>query len=308
MKKIVHLSCLLAFSLVTTTICQSQMLVPDFALHFLAGSEDEIQQSMIDQQGNLYLAGTFKSNSLIFGVDTLIREGDNDFFLVKIDPDTNVVFAKSYYGKGAALLSGIVLDSQGNICLTGHYQDSIRFTPFAFKAISPYSWAKKSFVVKTNPTGTALWAKDFGGNTSDGSMVIDANDNLYISGWFGETFSIAGTNATTFTAFPSVLSQQYMVKLDVDGNAKWLKNYGGKLMIDKEQHLYFAGSYMDSIYLENFVLRTYIAKENHNVYVAKADTNGHVLWAKKYCEGEHALLNGGHHRHSDEHPLPDRNL
>jgi len=292
MKKFIPITFLLSFILITTNICQSQMLVPDFAMHFLAGSEDEIQKSMIDQQGNLYLTGTFKSDSLVFGVDTLMREGTNDLFLVKIDPDTNVVFAKSFYANGSTSISGIVLDSHGNICLTGHYQDSVRFDAFACKAIIPYPWAMKSFVVKTNPTGTALWAKDFGGNTSDGSMVIDTNDNLYISGWFGEALSIEGTNNMTFTVFPGVRSRQYMVKMDADGNAKWLKNYGGELMIDKEQNLYFAGSYMDSIYLENFVLRTYIAKENHNVYVAKADTNGHVVWAKKFCEGEHALLNG----------------
>lgn len=268
------------------------MLVPDFAIQFLAGSEDEIQKSMIDPLGNLYVVGTFKSESLIFGDNTLIREGDNDFFLVKIDPNTNVVFAKSYYGKGTALISGIALDSDGNICITGHFNDSIRFDAIALKYTSPYDWYKKSFVVKTNPTGTALWAKDFGSHTSDGSLVIDANDNLYISGWMGESFSIEGPNAIILNAFPSVNSRQYMLKLDADGNAKWLKNYGGNLMIDKEQNLYFAGSYMDSIYLENIVLRTFIAKENHNVYVAKADTNGHVIWAKKFCEGEHALLNG----------------
>ncbi len=292
MKNLLLLTCLLAFILMTTNVSQSQMLVPEFAMHFLAGSDDEIQKSMIDQQGNLYLAGTFKSDSLIFGLDTLMREGDNDLFLVKIDPDTNVVFAKSYYGKGTSLISGMVLDSHGNIGLTGHFQDSVRFGSYPLKAIAPYSWAMKSFVVKTDPTGTALWAKDYGGNTSSGSMVIDVDDNMYVSGWFGETISLEGINNTTITTSPSICNRQYMVKLDADGHAKWLKNYGGDLMIDKEQNLYFAGSYMDSVYLENFVLRTYIAKENHNVYVAKADTNGHVVWAKKFCEGEHALLMG----------------
>ena len=292
MKKLLHFFCLFAFIFFTTTICKSQILVPDFAMQFLAGSEDEIKKSMIDQQGNLYLVGTFKSDSLIFGMDTLIREGDNDLFLVKINSDTDVVFAKSYYGKGTILISGIALDSYGNICLTGHYQDSMRFDPFALKANSPYYWYNNSFVVKINPTGTALWAKDFGTHTNNNSIVIDANNNLYISGWLGESFSIVGDNAITYSVSPSVNSRQYMVKLDVDGNTKWLKNYGGDLMIDKEQNLYFVGSYMDSIYLENIVLRTYIAQENHNVYVAKADTNGHVIWAKKFCEGEHALLNG----------------
>jgi len=55
MKKFLPLTCSLVFILMTTSICRSQMLVPDFAMHFLAGSNDEIQKTMIDQQGNLYL-------------------------------------------------------------------------------------------------------------------------------------------------------------------------------------------------------------------------------------------------------------
>ena len=286
---------LTSLMLVTNT-SYSQTLIPDFAMHFLAGTGDEIQKSTVDQGGNLYLVGTFKSPQLVFGTDTLTRRGDNDLFLVKMDADTNVVFCKSFYNNGVAKVTGIALDSTDNIYLTGYYRDSIRFDNFAFKAVSPYTWANSSFVVKTDPTGNAGWAKAFGGNSSSGSLVLDKHDNVYISGWFGESFTIQepviGYPPIVYTANPSNLSRGFLLKTNTAGRTQWLKSYGGELMIDKDQSLFFAGSYMDSIYLENHILRTYINKENHNVYLAKADTNGHVLWAKKFCEGEHALLNG----------------
>ncbi|GEM_PF-1669014 len=288
------LFCLLTSFLLVTSLSYSQTLTPDFAINFLAGNEDEIQKSTVDQNGNLYIVGTFKSPQLIFGTDTLTRQGTNDVFLLKLNADTNVVFCKSFYNNNVAKVTGIVLDLTENIYLTGYFTDSIRFDAFAFKSVKPYSWANSSFVLKTNSSGVSIWAKSFGGNSSSGSMVIDDHNNIYISGWFGESFSITeqGNGPITYTANPSNLSRMFMLKTNTNGRTQWLKNYGGNLMIDKEQKLYFADSYMDSIYLENHVLRTFINKENHNVYVAKADTNGHVIWAKKFCEGEHALLNG----------------
>ena len=288
------LFCLLTSFLLVTSLSYSQTLTPDFAINFLAGNEDEIQKSTVDQNGNLYIVGTFKSPQLIFGTDTLTRQGTNDVFLLKLNADTNVVFCKSFYNNNVAKVTGIVLDLTENIYLTGYFTDSIRFDAFAFKSVKPYSWANSSFVLKTNSSGVSIWAKSFGGNSSSGSMVIDDHNNIYISGWFGESFSITeqGSGPITYTANPSNLSRMFMLKTNTNGRTQWLKNYGGNLMIDKEQKLYFADSYMDSIYLENHVLRTFINKENHNVYVAKADTNGHVIWAKKFCEGEHALLNG----------------
>lgn len=288
------LFCLLTSFLLVTSASYSQTLTPDFAINFLAGNEDEIQKSTVDPNGNLYIVGTFKSPKLIFGTDTLTRQGTNDVFLLKLNADTNVVFCKSFYNNAVAKVTGIVLDPAENIYLTGYFTDSIRFDAFAFKSVKPYSWANSSFVLKTNSTGTTLWAKSFGGNSSSNSIVIDNHNNIYISGWVGESFSITEPNngGVTFTANPSNLSRSFMLKTNTNGRTQWLKNYGGNLMIDKEQKLYFADSYMDSIYLENYVLRTFINKENHNVYVAKADTNGHVIWAKKFCEGEHALLNG----------------
>src|SRR5665647_1493277 len=115
------LFCLLtSFSLVTSE-SYSQTLSPDFAMNFLAGNEDEIQKSTVDQNGNLYIVGTFKSLKLIFGTDTLTRQGTNDIFLLKLNADTNVVFCKSFYNNDVAKVTGIVLDTTNNIYLTGYY-------------------------------------------------------------------------------------------------------------------------------------------------------------------------------------------
>ena len=52
------LFCLLTSFLLVTSLSYSQTLTPDFAINFLAGNEDEIQKSTVDQNGNLYIVGT----------------------------------------------------------------------------------------------------------------------------------------------------------------------------------------------------------------------------------------------------------
>jgi len=285
MKTSKFLFCILAYLMFVSGFIRAQILIPDYAINFLAGNEDEIQKSLVDRNGNLYLVGMFKSNQLIFGTDTLLRSGENDIFLVKLDADTNVVFAKSFKNWGLSKVTGIVLDSYSNIYLSGYSQGSLTFDTFILYG---NSYSNCSFVVKMNPDAEVIWANSYAGGSSSCSMVIDSADNIYISGWFAQTFII---NNIHTTIYPTNSNLHFLLKIDASGSEKWLKNYGGELMIDKQQNLFFTDNYSDSIRMDDHLLTTISNEENHNLYVAKADTNGHVLWAKKFCEGEHALFN-----------------
>ena len=286
MKTFKVLFCVFAFLFFELNWTHSQSLIPDYAISFLAGNEDEIHKTHVDKNGDMYIVGMFKSNQLIFGTDTLVREGLNDIFILKLDVDTNVVFAKSFTNSGLSKVTGIGLDSNHNIYLSGYYQGQLTFGTFVLQSV-PFKYS--SFVVKLNPTAEVIWAKYYAAGSQSSSIIIDAADNLYISGRFSETFII---NSIPNPINPSNRNRHFLLKMNALGNEKWLKNYGGQMMIDKQQNLYFVDSYMDSIRIENHLLSTISNKENHNVYVAKADTSGHVLWAKKFCEGEHALING----------------
>lgn len=274
----------------------AQTLTPDIAINFLAGNEDEIHTSAIDADGNLYVAGTFKSPQLVLGANTLARKGWNDIFVLKLNAIGEVAFCKSFYNEGSVVkIKGMQLDTDGNIYLAGNFNGNIRMEPINLYPANMGTEATSSFMLKINNLGEPVWARSFGRNSSLGSMVIDKQKNIYVSGRFGGDILISETGddgvvSFALTARPRNLN--FMLKTNSDGRTQWLKNYGGHLVIDKEQNLYMAGNYSDSIYIGDHVLRTISDIENHNVYLAKADTNGHVLWAKKYCEKQHAFIEG----------------
>jgi len=276
---------LLTFFILLSNVGRSQTLVPDFAIHFLAGHEDVVQKSTIDKNGNLYFVGSFKSDTLIFGVDTLINQGSNDVFLVKMDSLANVIFAKSFQSIGAIDVTGLAIDANDNIYLAGQFKSQMTFGSI----VLPESlFFYDIFLAKTDSNGNALWAKKYS-YASDASIVLDSDQNVYLGGCYYGSLTIPSLQETINSAYPD---RMFSLKMDSDGHEKWIKPYGGILAIDNAQNLYMSGSYSNYIHIGPFYMENIFPTENHNVYVAKSDSSGSVLWAKTFCKNEHALLNG----------------
>jgi hypothetical protein len=294
MKTVKIFFCMFILLIIKINESQSQTLFPNYSINFPAGNEDEVQKSIIDTRGNIYVAGILKSDKLIFGNDTLIRKGERDIFLVKIDTQEKVLFAKSFFNNGYSKVTGLVVDNDENIYITGFYQNLMKFDAVILNNLSGQDGfglgLNNSFVAKIKSNGETIWAKPFGGNSNSNSIIIDGSNNVYISGYFNGKMTISSIPATLNSTYHD---NQFLIKINSIGSENWVKQYGGSLLIDKHQNIYMVGSYMDSIHLGNKVLKTISNQENHNVYVAKADTSGNIFWAKKYCEGEHALFEGG---------------
>jgi len=275
----------LTFLLCITSVSRSQSLIPDFAINFLAGHEDVVQKSTIDKNGNLYFVGSFKSDTLIFGVDTLINQASNDIFLVKMDSSANVLFAKSFQSAGSVDVTGLAIDANDNIYLAGQFRYQMTFGSI----ILPESlFFYDIFLTKTDSNGNPLWAKSYS-YASDASIVLDSDQNVYLGGNYYSSLTIPSLDQTINSAYPD---RMFSLKMDSNGNEIWIKPYGGILAIDNAQNLYMAGSYSNYIHIGDFYMENSSPKENHNVYVAKTDSSGTALWAKTFCKNEHALLNG----------------
>lgn len=75
----------------------------------------------VDSSSNIYYAGQFSSDSIVFGTYTLRRNGrDGNAFLVKYDTLGNVLWARSS-ALGYSGAHGLAIDVFGNPVITGNY-------------------------------------------------------------------------------------------------------------------------------------------------------------------------------------------
>ncbi|HWY98596.1 MAG TPA: SBBP repeat-containing protein, partial [Bacteroidia bacterium] len=178
-----------------------------------------------DNAGNVYVVGCFESSSLTFGSTTLTDAGSSyNIFLVKYDANGNVAWAKSA-GDGSNTDNGIgvATDNDGNIFITGYFQNStITFGTFTLTNTA----YQNAFIVKYNGAGNVLWAKAptaSGGTGSNGNRIsTDVKGNAYITG--SNNGSALTFGIYTLNSIGS--ADAFAVKYDSTGNVHWAKSFG----------------------------------------------------------------------------------
>ncbi|WP_462282109.1 hypothetical protein [Salinivirga cyanobacteriivorans] len=111
-----------------------------------------------DEQGNIYLTGYF-SGTLKFGRYELNSEdGSRDMFVLKVDKDLNIHWAQSFGGEGTETGYGIAQAPNGDVVVTGSFDESFNF---GYK----YLKAKEMpdvLVARIKPNGDLVWAQQVG--------------------------------------------------------------------------------------------------------------------------------------------------
>jgi hypothetical protein len=110
-----------------------------------------------------------------------------------------------------------------------------------------------AMLLRLGPTGDVIWAKSFGGPSTDSifKVVVDAQGSIFVLGtfvyeatWGGDKFKAAGNSDTDIV----------LAKYDADGNHVWSKRFGntfndvaGGLTVDPAGNVTFTGSFDQSI-------------------------------------------------------------
>jgi hypothetical protein len=279
MKNKIKLFILLSMYLIGTASVMAQSPAFTWARQSEGLAGNGAKKVCTDASGNVIVIGSYQS-SIVFGSDTLIN---GTIFIVKYDASGNVLWAKSdggpvgVYGDYASAVS---TDGIGNIYITGEFTGP--FITFGTDTLF-----NEFFVVKYDPMGNVLWAKGSATWAVSGGTGIanDAAGNVLVSGVVADgdsiTFgSISLINAGGFDLF--------LVKYDPLGNVLWAKSAGGiaedkaqDVSIDPTGNSYITGYFKSpSITFGSITLTNtgplYIA----DMYVAKYDPSGNVLWAK----------------------------
>jgi hypothetical protein len=258
-----------------------------------------------DKFGNIYCTGVFQftidvDNSS--NVNNLTSNGGQDVFIKKMDKDGNLVWASSYGGIYYDDINSIVLDNDGNIYSIGTFSDTVDFNP-GTGIFNLFTSGTDIFIQKLDSNGNFIWAKNFGGTSSNKgiSLIVSNDDYLYCTGNF--------TGIVDFDPSVNIYNLQssgtdiFVLKLDLNGNFIWAKSMEGSILtpgdnscgnditIDKENNIYVTGYFKDTVDFDPGAAVNNLISDPTNgmadVFVQKLDSSGNFIWAKSMGSTNH---------------------
>jgi hypothetical protein len=187
------------------------------------------ERLVVDEQGDVYLTGTF-TTKIDFGGGTFTTAGLRDAFVTKLDGATGQhLFSLQIGGPGDDYGFGIDLDGQGNIVIGGRFQDTIELgSPLVSEG------GKDIYLAKLSPFGVVQWSRRFGGEQDDelhDLRVQDDTGDIVLVGAMSDTFSFGGAELIS-----AGLRDIFLAKLDAEGNHIWSSRHGDEL--DQFSHLF----------------------------------------------------------------------
>ena len=225
-----------------------------------------------DMNGDLLISGQF-SDSLSIDTITIVSKGLGDCFLAKLSPNGNVHWVRTAGGTGDDGISGMNVDKNNNIMITGYFTDNAMF---GSNAIIGTPSQPNAFVSKYSSSGTNLWVKSGGGNARTyGSWITsDLANNYYVVGYFYGTVHFDSTALTS-----AGKDDIFIARYDANGNRKWAKRLGDVgydeayySVTDNSGNSFLTGRYTPTI--------SGIPNPNSEFLVAKIDSSGILKWLK----------------------------
>jgi hypothetical protein len=271
----------------------------------------------LDNSSNVYITGNYNSTTttILYDADggttsniVLPISTGTDSFIAKYNSDGITQWATLIQGTITESGRGIVIDNNNNVYAAGHYKstgsiniynsdDNNITNPVLLPATS-----KATFTVKYDTDGKVKWATTIDGTGTDEEgkgIVMDADGNTYITGWYSSsstvTVSDAGSTSSTSNVILPIASSisAFLVKYDTNGISQWATTIDGTgadrglaISLDSSSNVYITGNYnstttttlydADGNNENNIVLPISTGQDS---FIAKYNNNGIAQWA-----------------------------
>ncbi len=225
-------------------------------------------------------------------------------FIAKYDLNGNFIWIRT--GKTpsncANTATRVKIDNDGNAILAGTFDfysagaNTIIFGTDTLVNNNMSTNDYEMFVVKYDPAGNVMWARQSTGGTKPASqgefidLAVDHSNNIYVTGLLNLATIVDFGNGVTVThPYPAHSEPSYLVKYDQNGNAQWGKVYGnagatGNLEIqslytsadDPADNIYIGGNVLNGNYLLG---TTGLNGANTSLlFIAKLDSSANPVW------------------------------
>jgi len=204
-------------------------------------------------------------------------------------------WGKQLVSTSASLPNSIAIDNNGNVYSTGIFQGTTDFDPSIGVFNLTSNGSADVFISKFDPNGNFLWAKSIGGSTFDSGkgIAVDASGNAYITGYFSDVTVDFDPGAGTFNMNNSGGQDIYILKLDVNGNFVWAKQFSNAncceeangITLDGSNNIYITGSFSGTMDFDpNAGVFNLSPSGGTALFISKLDVNGNFVLARQ-CSG-----------------------
>jgi hypothetical protein len=258
---------------------------------------DYAYSTATDASGNIFVCGSFTSDTLLFGsflvINTVIGSGFRDLFVAKFDSNGNPLWARGAGGTNTDEAYSVAVDATGNCYVTGYYGSSaITFGTYTLTQTG----IKDIFLSKYDANGTIQWVKTANGNDQDfsRSVAVDPSGNIWTTGYFQSQNLSVGT--TTLTNAGWGFSDVFVLKYDPSGNLLNGKRFGisgheesYSISSDPTGNMFIGGWYKSPTL--NFGTATFTNQGQSDWFLAKMDPSLNVLWERSSGGSQDDVIN-----------------
>lgn len=235
------------------------------------GSDDDRGSDIITtSDGGFLLFGFSKSND----GDATLNEGNQDFWVIKVDANGSILWEKSFGFSGADVGYSVIQTSDNGYLIAGELD--VTSSGGQGNAKSTQRHAGGDFwVIKLSSTGDKEWSRYFGGSFTDTPFgVVQTLDNSYV---------IAGSSDSNDVDIKNNIGTYdfWVIKIATDGSLIWEKNFGGT-EIDEARGITFTddGNILVVGDTRSSDANVSINNGAADVWIIKIDLNGDLIWEK----------------------------
>jgi len=206
----------------------------------------------VDGDGAGSIVQTSDGGYAIAGYTKSYGAGYQDFWLVKTDPDGDVLWNQTYGGTGDEGASSVVQTFDGGYAIAGSTNSS---------GAGGYD----AWLVTTDKNGNVLWNQTYGGISNDlVRSVVQTGDGGYALAGYTQSFGAGGYDF-------------WLVRADSEGNVLWNQTYGGGSNdIVRSMTQTSDGGYAIAGYTLSF------GAGYQDFWLVKTDSTGTVQWNQTY--------------------------
>lgn len=256
-----------------------------WAINIGGNAQDGSWAIAVDTSGSVFTTGYFR-NSADFdaGTDTLTltSAGNTDAFIMKLNPDGTLAWAKQIGGIYNDNATDLALDGLGHINITGTFEGDVDFDPDT----SNYSLTGPGiFFAQYDSSGNFIFAKSIPtysyGNRC--GIAVDPLNNIYVSTSFNGTVDFdPGTGIHNLSGYYDVFFSKY----DMNGNYIWSKSITGSgwdwfdnIYIDSLANVYLTGAYSSTADFDPGSGTINLTPYYDDGFFAVYDSSGNYLYA-----------------------------